>query len=333
MYNDRIGCAACGDVFLPGAPTGHHANLCPGCAAAVATPREDAYGHPRDLAPPEPYQPVGRAADWVATARAADQPPLVAPIHPADLCDMLAEGCTLRIGHEGVCIPDEQFLAAQRAMTDHTLQPGVALAHHYGGAKVGSPAPGAGLVALARRGPVGQELARVASTLNDDQLATAVDLIREITSGATRVVVIGERVNDRRNDPQPSEPGHAELVDAGVWNPAARSVYGMEPRADGEANEFGEGASVQGYTEKERRAQTKAFLGVRRALVEMLDAPDPSAFFGKLKEAVCHVDPAGASKLLGKVERFMAPALPTNAPLGALPDADVDGEPEIGGES
>ena len=48
-------------------------------------------------------------------------------------------------------------------------------------------------------------------------------------------------------------------------------------------------------------------MGVRRALAEMLEAPDPRAFFGKLREAVGHVrldQQDGADRMLVIVERW-----------------------------
>ena len=206
---------------------------------------------------------------------------------PDELCDLLATGCTLPLGHEGECQDDPDFVAAHTELAMSVVEP-----------------PPATALAV-RRNQAEASLAQVAAGLDLGQLEAAADVLREVFGGARRVVVVGDRVGDRIG-PGASEPNlhGADGLARGHWDPAARSVHGVEPAA-GEANEFGEGASVQGYTEAERLAAFKAFLGVRRALAEMLEAPDPRAFFGKLREAVGHVDRQGADRMLGMVERML----------------------------
>lgn len=146
----------------------------------------------------------------------------------------------------------------------------------------------------------------------------AATLLREIFSGQTRrVVVIGTR-EDARPGEIPSEPNllGQDGLERGVWNPAARSVHQFEPAAAIEGDDAGDGAVVQGFSEQERRAAFRSFLGVRRALVEMTEAPDPASFVAKLREAAGHLGPDVSRALDAAVSRFVA--LP--APEDVVPE-------------
>lgn len=145
-----------------------------------------------------------------------------------------------------------------------------------------------------------------------DRRVDAAELLRDVFDGARRVVLIGGR-----DDDEPNLRGE-DGIQRGLWNPAARSVYGFEPAVDGEANEFGEGGSVQGYSEAERRAAYRTFIKVRRALVEMTEATDAAGFVAKLREAAGHLGPEVGRQLDASVARFAALAPP--APDDLAPD-------------
>lgn len=178
---------------------------------------------------------------------------------------------------------------------------------------------GAASTALATRG---------ATSLHDNRAAAAA-LLRDVFGGAKRVVVMGDRGTDGYSDGSaPSEPNMQgeDGIQAGVWDPRARAVYGFEPGA-GEANEFGEGGSVQGYSETERRAAYRTFLRVRRAFVELAEAKDPEVFVKKLREVAGHLGPDVARQLdatVGRMLALSAPAAADVAPDLRLASGDED---------